>query len=204
MLLKKYSDFGGGKKIWFLMGFVLIFLRYLCSVLQFITCPVSVGHCIVCSSSIYASDYPLWVIYRVMVFNATFNNISVISWRSVLLMEETIDLPQVTDKLYHTMLYRGLPTLLAISTDSIGSCKSNYHTFMATSTPYLFGTFKRFLFAGIKGKTLMTIASLHQDTCLDMPDFEQVLQHITHAITHAQICLILSKYFNILHVPRYA
>ena len=27
--------------------------------------------------------------FRVMVFNATFNNISVISWRSVLLMEET-------------------------------------------------------------------------------------------------------------------
>ena len=27
---------------------------------------------------------------RVMVFNATFNNISVISWRSVLLMEETV------------------------------------------------------------------------------------------------------------------
>ena len=26
---------------------------------------------------------------RVMVFNATFNNISVISWRSVLLVEET-------------------------------------------------------------------------------------------------------------------
>jgi hypothetical protein len=27
--------------------------------------------------------------YRVMVFNATFNNISAISWGSVLLMEET-------------------------------------------------------------------------------------------------------------------
>ena len=27
--------------------------------------------------------------YRVMVFNATFNNISVMSWRSVLLVEET-------------------------------------------------------------------------------------------------------------------
>jgi hypothetical protein len=46
-----------------------------------------------------------------MVFNAIFNNISVISWRSVLLVEETgvpraktIDLLQVTDKLYHIML----------------------------------------------------------------------------------------------------
>ena len=29
------------------------------------------------------------VYIRVMVFNATFNNISVISWRSVLLVEET-------------------------------------------------------------------------------------------------------------------
>jgi len=29
---------------------------------------------------------------RVMVFNATFNNISVISWRSVLLVEKITDL----------------------------------------------------------------------------------------------------------------
>jgi len=42
---------------------------------------------------------------RVMVFNVTFNNISVISWRSILeYPEKTIDLPQVTDKLYHIML----------------------------------------------------------------------------------------------------
>jgi hypothetical protein len=48
---------------------------------------------------------------RFMVFNVTFNNISVISWMSVLLVEETgihgenTDLPQVTDKLNHIMLY---------------------------------------------------------------------------------------------------
>jgi hypothetical protein len=46
-----------------------------------------------------------------MVFNATFNNISVILWRSVLLMEETGGPgenhrpAQVSDKLYHIMLY---------------------------------------------------------------------------------------------------
>jgi len=46
-----------------------------------------------------------------MVFNANLNNISVISWRSVLFEEETgvhgenhRALSQVTDKLYHMML----------------------------------------------------------------------------------------------------
>ena len=45
-----------------------------------------------------------------MVLNATVNNISGISWRSFLLVEETgvpretSDQPQVTDKLHHIML----------------------------------------------------------------------------------------------------
>ena len=46
---------------------------------------------------------------RAMVFNVSFNIISTILWRSVLLVEETevpgknpIEPSQVTDKLYHT------------------------------------------------------------------------------------------------------
>jgi hypothetical protein len=36
-----------------------------------------------------SSRYELWLGVRVIVFNATFNNISAISWRSVLLVRNT-------------------------------------------------------------------------------------------------------------------
>jgi hypothetical protein len=49
-------------------------------------------------------------VVRVMVLNATFNNISVVSQWSVLLVEETgvhgENQRPVTDKLYDIMLYR--------------------------------------------------------------------------------------------------
>jgi hypothetical protein len=55
-----------------------------------------------------------------MVLNATFNNISAISWWLVLLVEEnrvqdkTTDLSPDTDKLYHIMLYRVHLTMNAL------------------------------------------------------------------------------------------
>ena len=76
----------------------------------------------------------------VMVFNATFNNILVISWRTVLLVEET-GVPEenyrpaayLTHKCYHIILYRvhrtcagfELTKLVVIGTDCTGTCKSN-------------------------------------------------------------------------------
>jgi hypothetical protein len=74
----------------------------------------------------------IWTIYqiviigvRVMVFNATFNNISAISWQTDLLVEETrvprkknTDLPQVTDKLYNIMLHRVLLGISGIQTQN--------------------------------------------------------------------------------------
>ena len=99
----------------------------------------------------YFSIFHFWVKIRVMVLNATFNNISVISWLSVLLpecTEKTFDLPYVTDKLYHIKLYRvhspwvgfEFTTSVVITNDCTGSCKSNYHMIMTTTPPFIFGT----------------------------------------------------------------
>ena len=45
--------------------------------------------------------------YWFMVFHATFNNISAISWWSILFVEETgVSVKKTMDKLYHIMLYQ--------------------------------------------------------------------------------------------------
>jgi hypothetical protein len=64
-----------------------------------------------------------------MVFKATSNNISVILWWSVLLVEKTTNLPQVTDKLYHIMPERSQDTELFIWVKFMG----NYQKFQVVS-----------------------------------------------------------------------
>ena len=94
--------------------------------------------------------YCMHILVWFMVLNATFNNISVISWWSVLLVEETgvprenhltscKSLTNFTKYccIEYTLPWMGfkLTTLVVIDTDCTGSCKSNYHMIMTTMAP---------------------------------------------------------------------
>ena len=77
-----------------------------------------------------------------MMLNATFKNISAISWRSVLLVEETeyqektTDLPHCTDKLYHVLLNDKEFCFSLIGLNSIFSpLPQSEYTSRAVSTP---------------------------------------------------------------------
>ena len=93
---------------------------------------------------------------KVMVFNATFNNISVISWRSVLLVEETRN---------HWPIASHSQTLSRNIVSSTPRHKSNCHTITTTTSPKLILKYlsaviicRWFYFTGIVCGTMFVIS----------------------------------------------
>jgi hypothetical protein len=85
----------------------------------------------------------LGLLVCLVVFNATFNNISVILWRSVLLVEETggpgenhRPVTSHWQTVSHNVVHLALiTTSVVIGTHWIVSCKFNYHTITAITHP---------------------------------------------------------------------
>ena len=125
-------------------------------------------HCFECNlTPVFLKDYSTSIFYWqrckcqlvdswFMVFSATFNNISVILWWSVLLVEET-GVPgenhwsvtshwqTLSHKLCRVhLIWAGfeLTMLVVIGTDCVASYKSNYHIITATRTPIILASEK--------------------------------------------------------------
>ena len=128
-------------KIYIMFLLMFIFTRNTCKrllTLTFVNCCLSV------------LLFYRGVSFFFMVLNTTFNNISVISWQSVLLVEETGVLREnhwpvashwqtlphnVVSKTHRHEQDSNSQLIVVIGTDCVGSCESNYHTITITTPP---------------------------------------------------------------------
>jgi hypothetical protein len=109
-----------------------------------------------------------------MVFNATFNNISVISWQSVLLVVPG-EIHQPAASHWQTLSHNVVSSIPGLSriqtnngTDCIGSYKSSYHTITTPKAPFVLGIY----FIGTCMESIVYILTvechlMYREQCLD-------------------------------------